>query len=239
MNKQNGSIVPDYILVQHEINDASLSTNQNNEQRNNSSNSSSLSSSSKKFQQYATIVNEPSISPLKSKLNPYASTDEDVDEFNLDYSDDIERSTTTIQTYRDRLNVRLNSESNEFGTSRPRILSTECSQITFDSGVDIASEQKMFQQKTDEQYSEQTANQNDLFALSDDSLLDIESPQSHELLVRTPPIINEQSTSFSEESDGGKSYLTAITGSPLISKSERGRSNASDQYHAQHLDTQS
>ncbi|CAF4889286.1 unnamed protein product, partial [Rotaria socialis] len=82
-------------------------------------------------------------------------TDEDVDEFNLDYSDGVNRSaTTTIQTYRDRLNARLNPEQQETNSTNRKFLSTECSQVTIDSGVDIASEQKLFQLKIDEQYSE-------------------------------------------------------------------------------------
>ena len=229
MKKQNNSTIPDYSLFHREINNTSSPINHSSDQK---SNSSSSSSSSKKFPHFETICNEYSNSHLKLKLNSYASTDEDVDEFNLDYPEVIDRSETTIQTYRDRLNARLNIEQNEVNFSQPRILSIEHSQITLDSGVDIASEQKFFQTKTDEQYSEQTANQNDLFALSDDSLLDIESTQMNDRLGKTPPIIKRQSISLTDESDEGKSYLTAITDFPIVHKTERGPSNTSDQYYS-------
>ncbi len=224
MNKQNDSIIPDYNLFHREINDTSSPVNHDEEQQqqNNSS-----SSSSKEIQHFETIINEYS-SPPKLKLNSYASTDEDVDEFNLDFSEDIDRP--TIQTYRDRLDARLNSEKN---SSRSRILSTEYSLITLDSGVDdIVSEPKISQLKIDEQYSEQTTNQNDLFVLSDDSLLDIESPQITDLLLKTPSTINERSISITDESDDGKSYLSTITDFQLIPKTDRGPSNTSEQYYS-------
>jgi hypothetical protein len=221
MNKQTDSIIPDYSLFHREINGTSSPVNHPEEKQSQENNSSSASSL-KEVQHFETIINLS----LKPKINYYASTDEDVDEFNLDYSEDIDRS-ATIQTYRDRLDARLNSEKNSF---RPRIVSTEISQITHDSGVDIISEQKISQPKIDEQYSEQTTNQNDLFALSDDSLLDIESPQINELLLKPPPTINEQS--LIDESDGGKSYLSALTDSQLIPKTERGPTNTSEQYYS-------
>ena len=183
----------------------------------------------KEIQHIETIENE--LFP-QQKLN-YGSTDEDVDEINLDYSEDIDRSTTTIQTYRDRLNARLNSEQTDSNYSRPRILSTEYSQITLDSGVDIASEQKISHPKIDELLSEQTTNQNDAFPLSDDSILDIESTQINDFLLKTSTTtINDQSISLTEESDEGKSYLTAITDYQSVQKTERGVSNISEQYYS-------
>jgi len=112
----------------------------------------------------------------------YASTDEDVDELNSHYSDVIDRSNSLIQnSFREKFNTRLlslNDEQNENNTNsltHSRIFSTECSQITFDSGVDINSEQKIYQPNTtliiDEQLSEELTDQN-LFALSDGSLIE-------------------------------------------------------------------
>ncbi|CAF4716741.1 unnamed protein product, partial [Rotaria magnacalcarata] len=66
----------------------------------------------------------------------YASTDEDVDELNSRYFEDIDRSIMTADDYREKLNARLSSSINEQNenqtnsTFRPRILSTEYSQIT-------------------------------------------------------------------------------------------------------------
>jgi hypothetical protein len=229
INKQNDSIIPDYSSFHREIIDTSSPINHDElpPQHIDSSSSSSSSSSSKAIPHFPTIMNENS-SPPKAKLNSYSGTDEDVDDLNYDYSDDLDRSTTTIQTYRDRLNTRLNNENH---VSRPRIFSTEYSQ-TIDSGVDILSEQKMSQPKIDEQYSEQTTNQNDLLALSDDSLLDIESPQINELLLKTSSTRNEQSSSVTDESDGGKSYSTALTDYQVISKTDRALTNTSEQYYS-------
>jgi hypothetical protein len=224
MNKQSDSIIPDYSSFHREINDTSSPVNQTGEHE------STSSASSREIRHFETIINDcSSSSPKQKKINSYESTDEDVDELNMDYSEDIDQSTATAQTYRDRLNARLNTETNHF---RPRILSTEYSLITVDSGVDIVSEQKISQPKIDEQYSEETANQNDLFALSDDSLLDIEPPQSNDVVLKPPAIINEQSLSSTEESEDIKSYLTAITDSPLVNKIQRGKSNTSDQYYS-------
>jgi hypothetical protein len=112
----------------------------------------------------------------------YASTDEDVDELNSHYSDVIDRSNSLIQNSREKFNTHLlylNDEQNENNTNsliRSRIFSTEYSQITFDSGVDINSEQKIYQPNTtltiDEQLSEEITDQNDPFDLSDDSLIE-------------------------------------------------------------------
>ncbi|CAF4799025.1 unnamed protein product, partial [Rotaria socialis] len=150
--------IPDYSSFNREVNDASSPVKHNEIQQTHSSPSSSSSSSSSKDKLdliEKIIKNECSNSSSKRKLNSYASTDEDVDEFNLDYSDGVNRSaTTTIQTYRDRLNARLNPEQLETNSTNRKFLSTECSQVTIDSGVDIASEQKLFQLKIDEQYSE-------------------------------------------------------------------------------------
>ncbi|CAF4725285.1 unnamed protein product, partial [Rotaria socialis] len=114
-----------------------------------------------------------------------------------------------------------------------KFLSTECSQVTIDSGVDIASEQKLFQLKIDEQYSEETTNQNDLFALSDDSLLDIESPYMNDLSLKPSFIIKQQQLrSYTDDSEGGRSYLTAITDIPSLTKTDRVPSNTSEQYYS-------
>ena len=78
-------------------------------------------------------------------------------------------------------------------------------------------------------YSEQTANQNE----SDDSLIDIETPHTNDLLLRTPPpTIYEQSMSFTDESDGGRSFLTPITDNQLLNRTDRGLTNTSDQYYS-------
>ena len=223
MNKQSDLIIPDYSSFHREINDTSSPVNHDDEQQ------STSSASSREIRHFETIINDYSSSSPKQKINSYESTDEDVDELNMDYSEDIDQSAATVQTYRDKLNARLNTEINHF---RPRILSTEYSQITIDSGVDIVSEHKISHPKIDEQYSEETANQNDLFALSDDSLLDIEPPQSSDVLLKTPTIINEQSLSLTEGSDEIKSYVTALTDSPIVNKIDRGRSNTSDQYYS-------
>lgn len=228
MNKPNDSIIPDYSLFHREINDTSSPINDEEEQqqqRLNDSSSSSSSSSSKQIQHFETIINENS-SPPKPTINAYASTDEDVDELYLDYSEDADRPIATIQTYRDRLNARINPEMN---STRPRLFSTEHSQITLDSGVDILSEQKLSRSKVNEHSSEQTANQNE----SDDSLLDIETTRTNELLSKSsPPIIHEQSISFTDESEEGKTYLTALTDYQLLSRTERGLTNTSEQYYS-------
>ncbi|CAF0791943.1 unnamed protein product [Rotaria sp. Silwood1] len=229
MNKQNDSNLPDYTIFNREINNTSSPIQKNTST---SSSSSSSSPSKNKIQSYEKILNKPSTCSPKRKLNSYASTDEDVDEFNLDCSDHIDRSLTTIQTYRDKLNARLQAEQSDTNSTRRRITSMEYSQNTIDSGVDILSEQKLLQSKIDEQYSEETTNQNDLFALSDDSLLDIESPQINDLSLKPISIINEKSISLTEESNEGKSFLTAITDFPLIITSERGPSNTSEHYYS-------
>ncbi|CAF4133646.1 unnamed protein product [Rotaria socialis] len=237
MNKQTDSTIPDYSSFNREVNDASSPVKHNEIQQTHSSPSSSSSSSSSKDKLdliEKIIKNECSNSSSKRKLNSYASTDEDVDEFNLDYSDGVNRSaTTTIQTYRDRLNARLNPEQLETNSTNRKFLSTECSQVTIDSGVDIASEQKLFQLKIDEQYSEETTNQNDLFALSDDSLLDIESPYMNDLSLKPSFIIKQQQLrSYTDDSEGGRSYLTAITDIPSLTKTDRVPSNTSEQYYS-------
>ena len=107
MSKQNGANIPDYSSFHREINDTSSPVHHNNddddnkEEKNNlnqSSSSSSSASSKKAIPQFETTI------PDKTKLNSYASTDEDVDEVNLDYPEDINQST---QIYRDRLNAHL------------------------------------------------------------------------------------------------------------------------------------
>lgn len=229
MNKQTESLIPDYTLFHREINDTSSPINYEQESQDQENHSSS---SSKEIQHYETIIDEypplpPPPIPPKIKTNSYASTDEDVEELDSDHSENIDRS--TIQTYRDRLDARLNHEMN---TSSPRKFSTEISQKTHDSGVDILSEQKISQPKNDEFYSEQTTNHYDLLALSDDSLLDIESPQNNDLLLKPSQINTEQNRSLTDENDEIKSYLSAITDNPIISKQEAGPSNTSEQYYS-------
>ncbi|UJR26375.1 hypothetical protein I4U23_007708 [Adineta vaga] len=230
MNKQNDLTIPDYSSFHREINDTSSPIIHNEEQQNLSSSSSpASSSSSKEIQHIETILNEYTSVLRKRKLNCYASTDEDVDELNIDSSEDVDQSVQTIQTYRDQLYARLNVESNPF---RSRIVSMEYSQITVDSGVDIISEQKISQPKIDEHHSEETTNQNDLFALSDDSLLDIETTHPHGLLLKTPAITHEQSLSLAGEGDEYRSFLTAMTDSNLNTKNDRGPANTSEQYYS-------
>lgn len=142
--------------------------------------------------------------PESVKQNSYASTDEDVDELNSHYSEILDRSISTVPNYREKFSLNpfsLNNDSNTNSPIRPRILSTEYSQITFDSGVDINSEQKVYQPNTtltiDEQSSEETIDQNDLFALSDDSLT--ESPENH--LLSTSLNQTEQEIFYSVKSE--------------------------------------
>jgi len=222
MSKQNGANIPDYSSFHREINDTSSPVHHNNddddnkEEKNNlnqSSSSSSSASSKKAIPQFETTI------PDKTKLNSYASTDEDVDEVNLDYPEDINQST---QIYRDRLNARVNNPEPTF--TRSRIFSTEFSQ-THDSGVDILSEQKQSQIKIDVQSSEQTTNQN----LSDDSLLDTEPPvliQSDEPTFKIPMNKTDKSVSLSDESDYAKNYLTAR------SDQQKQPTNTSEQYYS-------
>lgn len=128
----------------------------------------------------------------ESKEVSYASTDEDVDELNSHYSDVIDRSNSTIQNIREKSNVEPSIISHEtshrYSLTRPRIFSTEYSQITMDSGVDILSEQKLYQPNQtftiDERSSEETTDQNDLFALSDDSVIDMQSKSPHNVFIR-------------------------------------------------------
>ena len=144
MNKPNDSIIPDYSLFHREISDTSSPIILDDEQ-----NDPSASSSAKEIQHFKTIINEnsPPPPPPKTIINPYASTDEDVDELYPDDSVHIDRPIPTIQIYRDRLNARINPE---MSSTRPRIFSNEHSQITHDSGVDILSEQKLSHPKVDE-----------------------------------------------------------------------------------------
>lgn len=219
MNKKNDTNMPDYSLFHREINETSSPVHHDDDDDDDDdgehldkSSSSSTSSSKKAIPQFETII------PDKGKLNSYASTDEDVDEVNLDYPDDINQST---QIYRDRLNARVNLEPT---FTRSRIFSTEFSQ-THDSGVDILSDQKQSQIKIDVQSSEQTTNQN----LSDDSLLDTEPPaliQSDEPTFKIPTNTNDKSVSLSDESEYGKNYLTARSDHPKLP------TNTSEQYYS-------
>ncbi|CAF3564176.1 unnamed protein product [Rotaria sp. Silwood1] len=165
--KQIDSIVPDNSLSNCDKNNISLS------KKSNEKTNYSLSKSLHK-------------SKSKSKPISYASTDEDVDEINSHYFEDIDRpTTTTIEDYREKLNTRLLSLNNEQNENHinlincSKILSTEYSQITIDSGVDIESEQKIYQPNItltiDEQSSELITDHNDLFLLTDNSFIEKQS----------------------------------------------------------------
>lgn len=237
MNKQNDSMVPDYSLFHRNINTTSSPKKTDEKQETHLSTSPTSSSSSKKqMEKLEKRINDiPSNSSSKRKINSYASTDEDVDEFNLDYSEDINRSVAvaTIQAYRDRLNARLHSENNDSNMTNRKTLSTEYSQVTIDSGVDIASEQKLFTHKIDEHYSEETTNQNDLFALSDDSLLDIESPHITDCSLKPTHITQQQqSISFTDDSDAVKTFVTAANENQSLNKTDCGPSTASELYYS-------
>ena len=239
MNQQTDPNIPDYSLFYRHINDASSPIHLDTEQNN-------ASSLSPDVQPFETIVQAKSLSPpppppararSKPKSNSSASTDDDVDELNLDYSDEIDRSTATMQAYLDQLQSRLTTDYPPLPPPAPfraRIMSMEYSQITADSGVDLASEQhKPAPATIDELLSEGTANQNDLFALSDDSLLDVESPRSNDVATRTVPSAAEKSLlSLTEGSDEGKTYLTAITNSARQAKAEPARANTSEIYYS-------
>ncbi|CAM4771306.1 unnamed protein product [Rotaria magnacalcarata] len=202
-SKQIDSIVVEYPTSHPGINNASLSIMSNDKITDSSSTSS---------WKPAPIHKTTQIS--------YASTDEDVDELNSRYFEDIDRSIMTADDYREKLNARLSSSINEQNenqtnsTFRPRILSTEYSQITIDSGVDIASEQKPCQPNTtltiDEQLSEPITDQNDPFNLSDDSLIErnqlkLASSLNQSLVEPSECSISmnktEQETYFSAKSD--------------------------------------
>ena len=230
VTKGNDLLIPDYSSFHREISDTSSPINHHGETQVNDSSSSSSSSSVKQLEHFQTMIDE-NHSPVKVPVNAYASTDEDVDEMYPDDSEDIiDRPMTTIQNYRDRLNARVNPEN---PTTRSRLLSTEHSQITHDSGVDILSEQKFSQAKIDEHFSERTTHQNE----SDDSLLDIETPHTHEVSSKTPPLIaHEQSISLTDEADGGRSYLSVLTDYPMINRNERGLTDNSEHYFSAESD---
>ena len=78
------------------------------------------------------------------------STDEDVDELNSHYSEEIDRSTATNPTARDKFHVHESSFDHlayDDAKLASKILSMESSQMTVDSGVDIASEERIFPAK--------------------------------------------------------------------------------------------
>jgi len=158
------------------------------------------------------------IDPNSKKLDSimkqisYASTDEDVDELNSHYSDVLDRSNLTIQNSCEKSNLHLlneQTESNRNSISCSKILSTEYSQITLDSGVDIISEEKLYQPNRtltiDEQSSEETTDQNDLFALSDDSSIDMQSNNHFHFnpndLSNSMNYYTDQETYFSAKSE--------------------------------------
>ena len=235
MTKGNDLLIPDYSSFHREISETSSPINHHEEpQVNDSSSSSSSSSSIKQLENFQTMVHENNSSAAKLPSNAYASTDEDVDELYLDDSESIDRRPmATIQNYRDRLNARVNNSSETILPARSRLVSTEHSQITHDSGVDILSEQKVSQAKIDEHCSERTTNQNE----SDDSLLDIETPHTHEVSSRTPPlIVHEQSISLTDELDGGKSYLSVLNDYPIVNRTERALNDHSEPYFSAESD---
>ena len=145
---------------------------------------------------------------VQSKVMSYASTDEDVDELNSHYSDVLDRSTSAIQNIREKFHLDSIVDFHRNAISRPRMFSTEYSQVTMDSGVDILSEQKLYQPNQtftiDEQSSEETTDQNDLFALSDDSVIDMQSKSTRNVFLGHP---HELSTSLQESYFSAKSDL--------------------------------
>ena len=115
------------------------------------------------------VIHHTTSSSSQAIQIPSASTDEDVDELHSHYSEMTDRSRSTP---REPLPTRSPSSP---AREPPRLFSAEYSQMTLDSGVDIVSEQKVSSPVSlimDEQSSGET---NDLFALSDDSLLEMGS----------------------------------------------------------------
>jgi hypothetical protein len=165
---------------------------------------------------------------IQSKEIAYASTDEDVDDLNSQYSEFLDRSISTLQSYHEKLytdSFSLNNEPNEMNTSSINpslIISAEYSQITFDSGVDIISEQKTYQQNTtltiNEQSSEEITDRNDFFGLSEDSLIESQ---------KTKLLFNENDLSISTNQTEYDTYFSA--------KSEL--SNENDLYNGYELET--
>lgn len=209
MSKQSENRIPDYSIFYREINETSSPIHQSIEQLKQQQRDD-LSNSNK----------DPNGFHPAQLLKTSASTDEDVDEFTMESPEDLDASPTTIQTYRDRLNARLNLPETT------QITSNEYSQLTHDSGVEVISEQKISSRPADEQIqSEGTLNVNDHFNVSDDSLLDI--------VTRTHSTMHEQSISFHDESDENRSYATAINDEPILTKrDERGPTNNSDVYYS-------
>lgn len=222
--------VPDYSSFHREINETSSPIHKSLQTTNEEPDESFEVQTTKDHTPMSKVQLETIQTPSPNqKSNSYASTDEDVDDLNVEYSEDIDRSLTTVQSYRQRLSERLLNEHDQQQqnqSTEPQMTLTEHSQITLDSGVDIISERKRFSTKIDEVM---VTNQNDLIMNSDDSLLDIESSPHANLQV--PAIIEEQSRSFQDESEG-KSYSTAIADEFNQGKSERGPSNTSEQYYS-------
>jgi len=165
---------------------------------------------------------------IQSKEIAYASTDEDVDDLNSQYSEVLDRSISTLQSYHEKFNTDslfLNNEQNEMNTSSINpslILSTEYSQLTFDSGVDIISEQKTYQPNTtltiNEQSFEEITDQNNLFDLSEDSLIESQ---------KTNLLFNQNDLSISTNQTECDTYFSA--------KSELNSEN--DLYNGYELET--
>ena len=212
MSKQSENRIPDYSIFYREINETSSPIHQSIEQlkQQQQQQTDDLSNSNKDQNDFRPV-------PL---LKTSASTDEDVDEFTMESPEDLDASPETIQTYRERLNARLNLPETA------QITLNEYSQLTHDSGVEVISEQKISSRPADEQIqSDRTPNVNDHFNASDDSLLDI--------ATRTHSTMHEQSISFHDESDENRSYATAINDDPiLIKRDERGPTNSSDVYYS-------
>ena len=206
MSKQSENRIPDYSIFYREIQEASSPVDPfvGQAEREDSSHSNRERN-----------IHLP-VHPFKAS----ASTDEDVDEFTMESTDDLHASPPTIQTYRDSLNARLNPPENF------QLVSNEYSQLTHDSGVDIITDQRIPSRPNDDNLpSDGTPNANDQLILSDDSLLDI--------VTRTHSTIYERSASFHEESDENRSYATAINDDPIPTKRDgRGPTNSSDVYYS-------
>jgi len=145
----------------------------------------------------------------KPKQISYASTDEDVDELNSHYYEEIDRSITTCEKFNPHISL-ANNENN----IDPKRLSTDYSQMTIDSGIDIISEQKLYQPNIpvtiDEQSSKDATNLNDLFISFDDSSIDIE-PKSptNTLLLSNQFLIDNSEITMSINTTEQDTYFSA------------------------------
>jgi hypothetical protein len=149
----------------------------------------------------------------KPKQISYASTDEDVDELNSHYYEEIDRSITTCENSREKFNPHISLTNNENNID-PKRLSIDYSQMTIDSGIDIITEQKLYQPNIpvtiDEQSSKDATNLNDLFISFDDSSIDIE-PKSltNTLLLSNQFLIDNSEITMSINTTEQDTYFSA------------------------------